>query len=36
MSYLDLTHDDLYAAQEELDHPSPKLGQWVINQRVKV
>lgn len=29
MSYLDLTEDDLIAAQTEIDAPHAKLGQWV-------
>ena len=29
MSYLDLTQEDLNAAQAELDVPNPRLGQWV-------
>jgi hypothetical protein len=33
MSYLDLTDEDLYAAQKELNHTGPKLGQWVLNQK---
>lgn len=29
MSYLDLTEDDLIAAQREIDAPHMRLGQWV-------
>ena len=32
MSYLELTDDDLFAAQQELSHAEPKLGQWVLSQ----
>jgi hypothetical protein len=30
MSYLDLTQEDLDAAQKEIDRPQTKLGQWVL------
>jgi hypothetical protein len=32
MSYLDLTEEDLDAAQKEIDQPQAKLGQWVLSE----
>jgi hypothetical protein len=36
MSYLELTDDDLYAAQKELSHAGAKLGQWVFSRLSQV